>query len=54
MMNRFIINLLEGGEVHEMDVPPRHPLFGLRLDTQVLSMTLNRSVEFKWFGLKGR
>jgi len=44
----------KGGEVDEMDVPPRNPLFGLRLDAQVLSKTLNCSLEFKRFGLKGR
>jgi len=29
-----------------MDVSPRYPLFGLRLDAQVLSKTLNCSLEF--------
>jgi hypothetical protein len=41
--NRFIINLLKGGEVDEMDVSPCNPLFGLRLDMQVPSKTLNCS-----------
>ena len=35
--------LMEGGEVDEMDVSPCNPLFDLRLDTQVLSKTLNCS-----------
>lgn len=35
----FRIKLSKGGEVHEMDVPPCNPLFDLRFDTLVLSMT---------------
>jgi len=47
------MNLAEGGEVDEMDVSPCNPLFDLRLDTQVLSKTVNCSTEeFKDF--KGR
>jgi len=37
------MNLTEGGEVDEMDVPPCNPLFDLRLNTQVLSKTVNCS-----------
>ncbi len=36
-----------------MDVPPRNPLFDLRLDAQVLSTTLNCSSERFW-NFKGR
>jgi hypothetical protein len=45
--NTFKIFLIElkGGEVDEMDVPPCNPLFGLRLDAQVLSKTLNCSTK---------
>jgi hypothetical protein len=52
--------LTEGGEVDEMDVPPCNPLFDLRLDTQVLSKTVNcssngrRKVLERKKNLKGR
>ena len=44
---------LKGGEVDEMDVSARNPLFDLRLDAQVLSKTLNCSTE-KFRNFKGR
>jgi hypothetical protein len=37
------IILVKGGEVHEMDVPPRNPLLDLWFVVMVLSKTLNGS-----------
>jgi hypothetical protein len=39
--------LKEGGEVHEMDVPPCNPLLDLWFVAMVLSKTLNGSSEGK-------
>jgi hypothetical protein len=41
------IILVKGGEVHEMDVPPRNPLLDLWFVAMVLSKTLNGSSEDK-------
>jgi len=41
--DKFKIVVKEGGEVHEMDVPPCNPLFDLWFDARVLSKTLNGS-----------
>ena len=41
--SKFKIYLCEGGEVHEMDVPPCNPLFDLWFVAMVLSKTLNCS-----------
>jgi len=37
--NGSIIKVMKGGEVDEMDVPPRNPLLDLWLSTPVLSKT---------------